>query len=508
MSNSNTESQRLHNYSLDQFATAHASMVATNSNSYASRYGNQYRDRIREYTQDDVKRILKSGNIDAMRQLSQAYFMKDGFYKQLVLYYATLLKYSGILIPNPSSGKKLSSPFISKKYYQAVNYVDKMNLPVLLSNWATKIFVEGCYYGVLVEVGKNTFCVLDLPTQYCRTRFKDFAGNDVIEFDLTYFGTIIDANMKKVVEKIYPSFIIKAWHKYKNGRLADRWIIIPSDIGICIPLLDSCPFFVNVIPAIMQYEEAVETDLEREKEEIRKIIVQKIPHLTDGRLLFEPEEAKVMHDGSVGMVRNNKNTTVLTTYADVDAVVSTSSGNNTLNSILENMRQNIYSQAGVTKELFAATSGNTVETSLKYDTALVMTVANKFATFVTNIINRNFSNSNIDFKYTILPITHQNEQKYIDSSYKLGTAGYSLLVPALAQGFTQRDLINIKSLENDLLDITEILLPPKTSYTQSTEVIESEENNGRPAAETEDKSDTTIAKEESIESTTTIGGSE
>jgi hypothetical protein len=62
----------------------------------------------------------------------------------------------------------------------------------------------------------------------------------------------------------------------------------------------------------------------------------------------------------------------------------------------------------------------------------MMNLANKFAKFVTNIVNKNFANSNISFKYTILPVTYHNETKYIDSSYKLATAGYSLIVPALA----------------------------------------------------------------------------
>jgi hypothetical protein len=65
-----------------------------------------------------------------------------------------------------------------------------------------------------------------------------------------------------------------------------------------------------------------------------------------------------------------------------------------------------------------------------------MYLANKFARFITNIVNDNFANSNISFKYTILPITHQNEAKYIDSCYKLATSGYSLALPALAQGLS------------------------------------------------------------------------
>ena len=40
---------------------------------------------------------------------------------------------------------------------------------------------------------------------------------------------------------------------------------------------------LNVIPSIIQYGDSVKTEQERDKEEIRKVIVQKIPHLRYSR---------------------------------------------------------------------------------------------------------------------------------------------------------------------------------------------------------------------------------
>jgi len=51
--------------------------------------------------------------------------------------------------------------------------------------------------------------------------------------------------------------------------------------------------------------------------------------MTDGRLLFEPDEAEEIHAGTVGMLKGNKNLSVLTTYADVEAITSKSTDNNT-----------------------------------------------------------------------------------------------------------------------------------------------------------------------------------
>ena len=498
---------KLHNFDLASFKKSQTAMVATSDSAYGQRPGSaQWASRVKDYTEEDVRRIINSGSLIEQQRLSRNYFNKDGYYKQLVLYYATLLKYTGLLIPNPNSGKNLSTSHIQKKYFQAMDYVDKMNLQVVLVEWAQKVLIDGCFYGVINKVDKSHFSVLSLPHAYCQTRFKDIAGNDLIEFDVSYFNTITSEVDKKAALAAYPDFVTSAYQKWNKGKLATKWVVIPAEIGVCFPMLDGRPFFLSIIPSTIKYDEAVEIEQEREKEEIKKILIQKIPHLSDGRLLFEPDEAEEMHRGAVGMVKKNTNTTVLTTYADVDSITSKTSTENGATNALEAMKQNIYSQAGVSGEIFAATGGNTTETSIKFDTAIMMYLANKFARFITNIVNENFANSNISFKYTILPITHQNEAKYIDSSYKLATSGYSLVLPALALGIGQKDLVNLKDLENDVLKLGDKLIPPKSAYTASAD--DSDDQGGRPTKESEDKRDKTIQNEESIQKSNTQGGSE
>ena len=497
--------QKLHNFDLSTFRKSQSAMIATSDGAYGSRPGTRSRsDYNFDYDQQSIERIIQSGSLVEQQRLSRTYFNKSGYYKQLILYYATLLKYVGLLIPNPSAGKNLSTSHIQKKYFQAMDFVDRMNLQTVFVEWAQKALIDGCFYGVISESNKNVFSVLTLPSAYCQTRFKDLQGNDLIEFDLSFFDSITDEDDRKAALNAYPQFVATAYNKRRKGKLSSRWIIIPADVGICFPMLDGRPFFLGVIPSTIKFDEAIETEQEREKEEIRKILVQKIPHLNDGRLLFEPDEAEEMHRGAVGMVRKNSNTTVLTTYGDIDAISSRGSNENSASSLLDSMKQNIYSQAGVSGEIFAATGGNTTETSIKYDTAIMMYLAAKFARFVTNIVNQNFANSNISFKYTILPITHQNEAKYVDSSYKLATAGYSLVLPALALGLNQRDLVNLKDLENEVLELKDKLIPPATAFTGGMTADEG----GRPTKEASDKKDQTLENEKSIEKSKTQGGSE
>ena len=88
-------------------------------------------------------------------------------------------------------------------------------------------------------------------------------------------------------------------------------------------------------------------------------------------------------------------------------------------------------------------------------------------------------------------------------------------MPALAMGLSQRDLGNLKDLENDVLKLGEKLIPPSTSYTQSAnegdgnseedadgkgktgEPVETDiDDGGRPKKKEGEKQDSTITTEE------------
>lgn len=512
------------NFNLTSFSQAKEKMIATNEMAYQNQWNsNRCRiQKLRDYTPEEVVQIISSGSLSEQQKLSRNYFNKDGYYKQIIIYYATLLKYVGLLIPNPSLGKKLSTSHIQKRYYNALDYVERMQLPVLCTEIAQRALIDGCYYGVKVETDKNTFQLINLPSGYACSRFKDIYGNDVIEFDLSYFDTIANKEQRNAALAAYPKIFSKAWTEFSKGKRKSKWLIIPKELGVCFPFFDGRPILLNIIPATIEYDEAVAMQRERDAEEIRKIIVQKIPHLTDGRLLFEPEEAEEIHVGTVGMMKGNKNVSVLTSYGDVSAITSGANSDKNDNT-LTRTEQNIYAQAGVSGQIFAATGSSSLETSLNNDLSLMMYFANKISRFVTNTLNDNFANGNVSFKYSIMPVSYYNQSNFVDSTFKLVGSGYSALLPALAYGLTQKDLVNIKDLENDVLKLGDKLKPLSTSYTQSNsnsdKEKESDEKNaggetskekpvktdidegGRPKKKEEEKAEKTHKNEESLDKT-------
>ena len=116
------------NFDLASFSRAKDKMIATNEQAYKGVWDSarQRVSRIRNYTPEEITSIIESGSLSEQQKLSRNYFNKDGYYKQIIIYYATLLKYMGLLIPNPSNGKNLSTSHIQKRYYNALDYVERM----------------------------------------------------------------------------------------------------------------------------------------------------------------------------------------------------------------------------------------------------------------------------------------------------------------------------------------------------------------------------------------------
>lgn len=481
---------------ITKFKKAEDKMVVVSDAAYTGWGRRVVKPPLKDYTREEIQRIIDSNNIEQQRRLSENYFYKSGFYRRILLHYAVLLKYTGILIPNVNMETNINTPVFKKKYAGSLKFLENVDVSNFCTNVALNALIYGTYYGLMVKADKKGIVVLDLPHQFCVTRFKDYFGNDIIDFDLHYFDTISNPKRKEQILNCYPAFIRRAY-KAKKKTLDDYWVTIPVEYGICFPFLDGRPSFLNIIPAAIDYEDAVETEKEKAEDEIKKIIVQHIPHNNStNELVFEPEESEVMHEGAVKMLKGNKNVSVLTTYADVEALVSKTTNDSSVNN-LEKMMYNIYYEAGTSSQLFGTTSNLSIEYSIKNDMALMMSLANKISIFLTNLVNRFFASTTIQFIYKILPISYYNDTEYIENSYKMANTGYSFLLPALALGINQQELYNIKQLENNILKLDQLLIPLKNSYTQSSD-SNSSDDAGRPKSDNKDLSPKTEQNQTSI----------
>ena len=82
---------------LTSFKKMSQDLIATNSQAFQNKWGlGKTGKRLRNYTDKEIEDIINSGSIDAQQELSRNYFYKDGFYREILIYYTTVLKYAGI----------------------------------------------------------------------------------------------------------------------------------------------------------------------------------------------------------------------------------------------------------------------------------------------------------------------------------------------------------------------------------------------------------------------------
>lgn len=440
-------------------------------------------------TIQSAKNIIKGNDRIAKRKLSQNFANISQRYKDFISSTANALKFSYTVVPIQKKGVSLqTTSSLQEKYYESLRFMQRTDLPNLGNKILYNAIRDGAYYGLIQTSNKKFFSVIDLPFDFCRTRFKDKNNLPIVEFNTNYFNTINDLKDRELVLNSYPDFISDA---YRNKNKVKKWVDIPTNIGICIYGNDFNPLFLSVIPSLIEYEEAKEMDKKRFLKGLKTILSLEFDHTSDGKFIIEPEELVATHNGLVKLLKqgNNDNTTAITSYGNLKSIDIDPSNNET-EDFVPNAKQEIYSNAGMSAELFSPENSSSLEMSTTVDLGRIMTYAKKISRYLTSYINNTMGSTEQIFKVKILPITRQNEQKWIDNSFKMASSGYSLLLPAIALGFEPLEFLNLKEVENEYFNLVEKLIPPQTSYTNGQNP-DSTDNSGRPELDALEKTEKT-----------------
>ena len=422
------------------------------------------RNRFRkDYTKEEIHRIITEGTAVEKANLSSHFFSISGVYKRIILHYATFLTYSWLMVPHVKKmGEKIKEKKNQKSYYDAAEFCSSFGIERKCALFAKTVLVKGGYYGIIHDSGSSV-AIQDLPFEFCRSRFKNHQDVDIVEFDVRFFDQIREESLREEILKTYPKIVQKGYNNYKN-RDKDPWIFLPAELGIYFTLFEESPFFLDLIPLIDDLEDYKEIDKERNMLSLKRIITQEVPH--DGmNLVFEPEEAADMHAGVLDMLANNPDVDVITSYAKVNLLDL--SGDADDKTEVSTAQQLIYDSAGVSKELFSATTDAGLQFSLNNDLSMMMILGRSFAHFFTALLNNKFGNRKISFKLLILPVSFYNVEEYVSKAKDLAAFGYSFLTPLTATGIDQTNLSDLKALENDVLDLIVVLKPLQSAYTQS-----------------------------------------
>jgi hypothetical protein len=156
--------------------------------------------------------------------------------------------------------------------------------------------------------------------------------------------------------------------------------------------------------------------------------------------------------------------------------------------------QNLFSAAGVSSLLFnnEKASGNALALSIKADQSITYGIVKS----IEDVINRYIQSQSFgkNFKVTFLDCSPFNRKELADSYLKACQYGIPMIsYYAATQGLSQSELDCMSFLENDVLGLTEMFIPLKSSATQSSssdkETKGATDEGGAPPKNTEDLSE-------------------
>ena len=471
-----------------------------------------------------IYKCIEEMNIKELREISNYFYRTSGIYQSVCNYVANMYRYDWYVIPEVYE-ENVKEEKIIGEFNKVLNYLDNSYIKKVCGDIALKVVKDGAYYGYMVE-GSKGLLLQELPIDYCRSRYS--VGNlPAIEFNMRYFDEkFSDINYRLRVLKLFPPEFQKGYLLYKQQKLQPdyvgdgygSWYLLEpaNTVKFSLSNIDGgldIPRFINAIPNIIDLDAAQDLDRRKQMQKLLKVIVQKLPLDKNGELIFDVDEAADIHNNAVQMLRRAVGVDVLTTFTDVESINLSDSSTATTTDDLEKVERSTYNAFGISKNLFNTDGNMALEKSILNDEGAIRTLLLQFNIFFDRLTQKHSKNpKKYNFRFYMLETTQYN-YKEISKMYKEQVQiGYSKMLPQIALGHSQSAIINTAFFENEVLHLSEIMIPPLMSSTMSSEDIlgkkeqknisktqnTSETKSGRPKKEEGQLSEKTIQNKESM----------
>ena len=199
----------------------------------------------------------------------------------------------------------------------------------------------------------------------------------------------------------------------------------------------------------------------------------------------------------------------MTTFADVESINTSDKNTTATQDDLAKVERSLYNALGLSKNLFNTDGNLSLEKSILDDESTVRNLLLQFAIFYDKIVvKRNPNKKKYNFRFYMMETTQYNYQNLSKMFREQMQNGYPKMLPQIALGLSQSAVLNTLYFENEVLHLSEIMIPPLMSSTLNADSIlgKNEQSNGSNSQKTsEGKTSTTTVKQETSSSDKSAG---
>lgn len=472
---------------------------------------------------EDIRKSLdksfKVGNTPELRNISRYFFKISGVYARAVRYMAYMPTYSYYILPH-ITGLNVNDGNVKRELVNQLQFLETLKLETSLPSIALDVLVDGVSYIYFRRNGEKA-SLQKLPIDYCRVG-SIVNGFPTVEFNLGYFDDLMDYDEKIKAANSLPAEIVYEWtimeenemRKNKGEKLlpskllkndnGEKWMALDNKRAIAFYFNPSLqPLFSNAFFSFLDIMELKGIEKQKAENTLYNLIVQKFPLNDDDEPIFDMAEIQAYHQGAVNIFKDDPSTNVLSTMADVSNINLNDAHANPID--FEPWTKDIYSDLGISSQLFSTEGNMALERSIQVDESIIMQLVKQFQNWLDMELKDQFierlNNENFVFDFNIMPVTVLNKKDMVKSYQDMATFGYSKMLPAIAAGQKQLQVISMATFENEILDLQTLMTPlqssNQTSFQQQGNGGSTGGNNGRPQKDVSELSEKTIANIES-----------
>lgn len=411
-----------------------------------------------------------------LRGLSRYLYYRSQIYRRIINYNASMidLNYRSV-IPRIDLVKGIDQEKMLKSYYETLNILDKINLPLVMLPVYVTCWIEDVFFGCVYYDDGGMF-ILKLDPDYCKVTGVYGDGSLGFDMDMTYFSR------KQELLEYWGEPFQSMYNAYQKDTTNGRWQPMPDESCICLkqnyddwetPL----PPYISLFDSIINVEDLKEITQVADAQSIYKLLVSKVPLLSGSD---EPNDFAIDLELIIDFF--NKYKEILPDYAnailsltDVDAIEFDHDQATDVNKV-ENASKNILKTSG--HSVLAEASGTTAVTAvIKSDEDFAIS---SLLPQTESWLNRFLSYQLKDAaKVKLLEVTKYTKETFKDSLIKDMNYGTPFIMTLGAlNGYSEMDMIAMANV-NQALGLETLFKPMATASTRSSD----DSNGGRPENE-------------------------
>ncbi len=382
-------------------------------------------NRICGFTRSQILRIIQYpeqyGN--SIIRLSQYMYLKSGYYKRLIDYFANMAVINWSIDTEIKQDKMFNNTKTKDQYQKTFkkNYIkftaqaNKFKIDNRITDIMKKLFIEDACFGFVTE-NDTDISIFFIDPKYCE--IKKIVNGSVYQYAIN----------RSLLDNAYldtlPLELQELLQQSKEISL-NNMVMIPHQNSLCLKYNNDftylyCPFF-PLVTSILDIDDMKDLAKTKSEADAYKLVYFKIPvddegHITMGDELIYPfvEMAKSILLDRFGVVPSPM---------DLQLIESKSTISDDKNKV-EQAVENYYGEAGVSKALISsASSGSELKLSMKVDSSDIYRIYRQIEAWMDLQMKlRGYIYEDYQFVYHILPTTIFDVDDYIDRQLKLAQA--------------------------------------------------------------------------------------